>query len=62
MPNDKAPWFISERSKALVSLLLMSKQDVHVRSEQENDNGVVLFVEIDRNDPFCSRRLVVQVK
>jgi hypothetical protein len=62
MQNEKYPWFIPERSKALAALLLTSRDEVHVQSERVKEEGVDLLVEIDQGDALSTRLFVVQVK
>ena len=40
MPNEDRNWFITERSEALASLMLTSRSDVTVESENKKDDGV----------------------
>jgi hypothetical protein len=62
MPNEKEPWFVIDRSEALAGLLLTSREDVHVRSEFKNDDGVDFLVELSNGEPVSSRLFWVQVK
>lgn len=62
MPNEKEPWFVIDRSEALAGLLLTSRDDVHVRSENKKDDGVDFLVEVSNGEPVSSRLFWVQVK
>jgi hypothetical protein len=62
MPNDKEPWYVLDRSEALAGLLLTSRQDVRVVSEQKKDDGVDFLVEVGAHEGPPSQLLVVQVK
>ena len=62
MPNEKEPWFVIDRSEALAGLLLTSREDVRVRSENKKDDGVDFLVEVSNGEPVSSRLFWVQVK
>lgn len=62
MAEEKAPWFITERSVAIAGLLLTSRNDVTVRFKQEHDGGIDLLVELDTEGDHAMRMMAVQVK
>jgi len=62
MPTVKDPWFVVDRSEAVAGLLLTSRDDVRVRSENKKDNGVDFLVEVNTGESLSTRLFVVQVK
>ena len=62
MSVTKEPWFVAERSEALAGLLLTSRSDVRVRSQQARDDGVDFLMEINTGETLSTRLFVVQVK
>src|SRR4051794_2986763 len=62
MPNDQAPWFVTERSEALAGWLLTARKDVKVRSERKTDGGVDFLLEVSQDDKPSMRLFVVQVR
>src|SRR5258707_5702814 len=62
MSSEKAPWFVVERSEALAGLLLTSRKDVEVRSENKKDDGVDFLLAVNEGEPLPTRLFVVQVK
>ncbi|MCI0702277.1 MAG: DUF4365 domain-containing protein [Planctomycetia bacterium] len=62
MSTEKEPWFVADRSEALAGLLLTSRNDVRVRSEQKQDDGADFFLEINKGEDLSTRLFVVQVK
>lgn len=61
--TDDHNWFITERSEALASLMLTSRDDVSLRSERTQDHGVDFFVALkEAEDVPPTRFFVVQVK
>jgi hypothetical protein len=62
MSDGKEPWFVTDRSEALAGLLLTSRDDLRVRSEDKRDDGIDFLVEINRGEPLSTRLFVVQVK
>ena len=62
MTDTKPPWFVTERSEALASLLLTSRNDVRVRSKQERDDGADCLVELDTGEALSTRLFFVPVK
>jgi hypothetical protein len=62
MPTANEPWFVTERSEALAGLLLTSREDVSVRSEQKRDGGLDLLVDVGSGGLLGSQFFVVQVK
>ena len=62
MAVPKEPWFVAERSEALAGLLLTSRPDVRVRSEDKKADGADLIVEINTGESLSTRLLVVQVR
>ena len=62
MPEDR-DWFITERSEALASLILTSRSDLNVRSENKQDDGVDFVVALKEPENVPTTQLfVVQVK
>jgi hypothetical protein len=62
MPEDRN-WFITERSEALASLMLTSRSDLSVRSENPQDDGVDFVVALNASDNVPTTKFfVVQVK
>jgi hypothetical protein len=62
MPEDRN-WFITERSEALASLMLTSRTDLSVRSENPRDDGVDFVVALNGSDNVPTTKFfVVQVK
>ncbi len=62
MPNEKAPWFVIDRSEALAGLLLTSRKDIRIVRETKRDDGVDFYLTIDEGEPLATRMFVVQVK
>jgi hypothetical protein len=62
MAGAKDPWFVIERSEALSALLLTNQEDVDVVSQRKKDDGVDLFVGLDRRASPPTRLFVVQMK
>jgi len=62
MPEDRN-WFITERSEALASLMLTSRDDVSLRTEREQNGGVDFVVALkEPNNVPTTKFFVVQVK
>ena len=62
MPHDQ-DWFIRERSEALATVLLTSRDDIRVHSQREVDQGADLFVELkDPGEQVSTKLFVVQVR
>ena len=62
MPDDRN-WFITERSEALASLMLTSRSDLSVRTENPQDDGVDFVVALNESDNVPTTKFfVVQVK
>jgi Domain of unknown function (DUF4365) len=62
MSEEKAPWFVVERSEALAGLLLTSRDDVDVQSERKKEDGVDFLLSVKEGDSLPTRLFVVQVK
>jgi hypothetical protein len=62
MPTGKTPWFVGERSEALAGLLLTSRKDVIVLSEEKQDDGVDFLAAVSEGEALPTRLFIVQVK
>jgi hypothetical protein len=62
MSNTNEPWFVAERSEALVGVLLTSRPDVRIQSKRKYDSGLDFLVELDTGGSLSTRLFVVQVK
>ena len=62
MPEDRN-WFIAERSEAMASLMLTSRNDVSLRAEKTQDDGVDFVVALKEPGNVPPTKLfIVQVK
>lgn len=59
---EKDPWFVVERSEALIGLLLTSREDVRIRDKNATEGGPDLLVEIKSEVGPSTRFFMVQVK
>jgi len=62
MSDNDRNWFITERSEALASLMLTSRSDVAVESENKKDDGADFVVAVNSTEGPPTRLFVVQVK
>jgi hypothetical protein len=62
MPDNDRNWFVTERSDALASLMLTSRPDVVVKSENRQDDGVDIVAAVNDTEGPPTRLFVVQVK
>jgi len=62
MTANNETWFLSQRSEALAGLVLMSRNDLEVRSEQKVDTGADFLVNIRQDNGRAMRLFTVQVR